>query len=328
MKRASTVAASFAVAIALMLASRAYGQGTVTARGRVVDAAGNPIPDVQVVLDFKGHIVQKYKTKTDKKGEFIHLNVYAGTYRVTLAKEGVGEVSFDYDVQELTSIQKPPDFKLAPRRATAPPPPGSGLAAADGAAPADMARLSAELTAATALLRQGKADEATAQYEAIAGWAPQVPLVHYGLASAYKAKGDGAKAEAAYRRSFELDPRFVDGYVGLATMLAEGGKRELAVDVIKQGAAANEQSGRLQYALGVLELGLGHNGEAKAAFLKAEALDPQNFETQYQLATVAMNMNEPAEAVARYQRFIAAAPPDAPNVAVAKSLIETLAKMK
>jgi cytochrome c-type biogenesis protein CcmH/NrfG len=98
--------------------------------------------------------------------------------------------------------------------------------------------------------------------------------------------------------------------------------------VIKQGATANEQSGRLQYALGVLELGLGQNAEAKAAFLKAEALDPQNFETQYQLATVAMNMNEPAEAVSRYQKFIAAAPPDAPNVAIAKSLIEALGKKK
>lgn len=191
-----------------------------------------------------------------------------------------------------------------------------------------MARLSAELNAAGALLRQGKADEAIAQYEAIAGWAPQVPLVHYGLASAYKAKGEGAKADAAYRRSFELDPKFVDGYVGLATLLAEGGKRDLAVEVIKQGAAANEQSGRLQYALGVLELGLSHNAAAKEAFLKAELLDPQNFETQYQLGTVAMNMNEPAEAVSRYQKFIAAAPADTPNVAIAKSLIAALEKKK
>jgi cytochrome c-type biogenesis protein CcmH/NrfG len=99
-----------------------------------------------------------------------------------------------------------------------------------------------------------------------------------------------------------------------------------AVDVVKQGLARNEQSGRLQYALGVLELGQGRNPAAREAFLKAEALDPRNFDTQYHLGTVAMNMNDRAEAVARYQKYLGAAPPDAPNVAVAKALIAALEK--
>ena len=326
MKR--TIAAAAAVVLGLLLLSSraAQAQELITALGRVVDAQGNPIPDVQVLLDYKGHVVQKYRTKTDKKGVFTHLSVYAGPYRVTLKKEGVGEVSFDTELHAVESLQKPPDYKFLPKPAVAAPAPGSGLAPATGAAPADLGRLTSELNAAQALLRQGKADEATAQYEAIAGWAGGIPLVQAGLASAYKAKGEPAKAETAWRKSVELDPQFVDGYVGLATLLAETGKREQAVEVIQQGAAANEKSGRLQYALGVLQLGLGQPAEAKAALLTAEALDPQNFETPYQLATAAMNMNDLPEAVTRYQKFVDAAPPDTPNVAVAKSLIEVLNK--
>ncbi|HVO10683.1 MAG TPA: tetratricopeptide repeat protein [Vicinamibacteria bacterium] len=326
MKR--TLAAAVAVVLGLLLlpSRPARAQELITALGRVVDAQGNPVPDVQVLLDYKGHVVQKYRTKTDKKGVFTHLSVYAGPYRVTFKKEGLGEVSFDTELHAVETLQKPPDYRFVPKAAVAPPSPESGLTAAGGPAPTDLGRLTSELNAASALLRQGKADEAAAQYEAIAGWAPGIPLVQAGLASAYKAKGDPAKAETAYRKSVELDPQFVDGYVALATLLAETGKREQAVEVIEQGAAANEKSGRLQYALGVLQLGLGQPAEARAALLKAEALDPQDFEVQYQLATAAMNMNDAAEAVARYQKFVAAAPPDTPNVAVAKSLIEVLTK--
>ncbi len=56
--------------------------------------------------------------------------MYSGPYRITLKKEGVGEPSFDYNMQELDRLQKPPDFKLLPPRTQAAPPPGSGSAPA------------------------------------------------------------------------------------------------------------------------------------------------------------------------------------------------------
>jgi tetratricopeptide (TPR) repeat protein len=323
-------ATALALSLVLLVASGARAQGAITALGRVVDGQGNPIPDVQVLLDYKGHVVQKYRTKTDKSGVFTHLNVYSGPYRITLKKDGVGETSFDYNLQEIDRLQKPPDFKLVPPRTqAAPPAPGSGLAPAapaPGAAPVDTTKLAGDINAAMALSREDKVDEAIAAYEAILASTPGIPLVHYKLAAAYQKKGDLPKAEMAMRRSFELDPTFVDGYVGLATVLAENGKRDEAIEVIRQGAAANEQSGRLQYALGILAEGKGDAPSAKQAFLRAEALDPQNSETQYHLATVALNMNDKAEAVARLEKFIAAAPAGTPSLEVAKSLLATLQK--
>jgi len=310
----------------LVAAPAARAQEIITALGRVVDAQGNPIPDVQVLMDYKGHIVQKYRTKTDKKGVFTHVSVYAGLYHVTLTKEGLGDVSFNYTFQQLDSLQKPPDFKFVPRPAAAAPAPGSGLAPASSTPRVDTARLAGDINAASALARDGKTDEAIAAYEAILAKTPGVPLAQYGLGAAYKKKGDLAKAEAAMRQAVELDPQYVDGYVGLATLLAESGKRDQALDAIQQGVARNEQSGRLQYALGVLAEGSGDPAKAKAAFLKAEELDPQNVQTQYHLATVALNQNDKAEAVARLEKFLAAAPADTPEIGVAKSLLAALQK--
>jgi tetratricopeptide (TPR) repeat protein len=329
MKRVISGAVALAIGVTLTLAASASAQGTVTALGRVVDGEGGPIPDVQVLLEYKGHVVQRYRTKTDKNGVFTHVNVYSGPYRITLKKEGVGERSFDYNIQELDRLQKPPEFKLLPPKAQAAPAPGSGLAPAApaaGAAPVDTNKLAGEINAAMALSQAGKADEAIAAYEAILAKAPGVPLVHYNLGNAYKKKGDLPKAEEAMRRSVELSPLFVDGWVGLATLLAEGGRRDEAIKAVKEGAAANEQSGRLQYALGVLAEGGGDAATAKEAFLKAEQLDPQNVETQYHLATVALNMNNKPEAIARLEKFIAGAPAGTPNVDVAKSLLAALQK--
>ena len=330
MKRSIAAAVATAIGLILLAAPSARAQGTITTVGKVVDAEGNPLPDVQVLLDYKGHVVQKYRTKTDKKGLFTHVNVYQGPYRITLTKVGVGEVSFNTTLQEIDSLQKPPEYKFVPKAAAAapPPPPGSGLAPANApaAAPVDLGQVTNDINNAITLSKNGDTDGAVAAYEAILAKTPEIPLVHYNLGTLYKKKGDAARAKAEIEKSIALDPRFVDGYVGLATLLAETGKRAEAIEAIQKGTTENPQSGRLQYALGVLAEGSGETALAKGAFLKAEQLDPQNFETQYHLATVALNQNDKVEAVSRLEKFIASAPPGTPSLDVAKSLLAALQK--
>ncbi len=329
MKRSIAAAVATAIGLILMAAPSTHAQGTINAIGKVVDAQGNPVPDVKVLLDYKGHIVQKYRTKTDKNGVFTHVRVYSGPYRITLTKDGVGEVSFNASLQEVDSLQQPPEYKFVPKVAVAAPPPGSGLApaaATPAAAPVDMSQLTNEINNAIALSKSGDTDGAIAGYEAILAKTPEIPLVHYNLGTLYKKKGDAARAQAEMEKAVALDPRFVDGYVGLATLLAESGKKAEAIAVVQKGTTENPQSGRLQYALGVLAEGSGEVALAKEAFLKAEQLDPQNFETQYHLATVALNQNNKVEAVSRLEKFIAAAPPDTPSLPVAKSLLAALQK--
>ena len=221
------------------------------------------MPDVQVLLDYKGHIVQKYKTKTDKKGVFTHLNVYPGPYRITLKKEGVGEVSFNTNLQEIDSLQKPPEYKFVPKAAGGRrrrPAPGSPRRARPRRLPWTWASSRARSTTRSRSPSSGDTDGAIAAYEAILAKTPQIPLVHYNLGTLYKKKGDVARAQAEMQKASSSTPSFVDGYVGLATVLAETGKRAEAIAAIKKGAAENPQSGRLQYALGVLAEGSGRDG--------------------------------------------------------------------
>ena len=69
-------------AVLLLAQPRAvHAQGTTTALGIVLDAEGKPVPDVQVLLEYKGHQPQRYRTKTDKNGRYVHVNVWSGPVR-------------------------------------------------------------------------------------------------------------------------------------------------------------------------------------------------------------------------------------------------------
>jgi tetratricopeptide (TPR) repeat protein len=313
----------------VILTATAFAQGTVTAVGFVVDGDGNPIPDVQVLIDYRGHIPQKYRTKTDKKGRFIHLNVYEGPTKVTFKKEGYGEATVDFGFRDLGSTEKPPQFKLAKRAAPVDVPTGSGLGASGGAV--DAAALTAtvdRINAAGALVKEGKLDEAQAAYEAMAVEMPAVPLIPYNLGFIYKKKGDAAKAEASFRKAAELDSKFPEAYNALAVALLEGGRKDEALAVLEKGVVAVPQDARLQYSLGAFYLNAGKVPEAKEAFTRAEGLEPANPEVQFQLATIALNQNDTAGALARLEKYVATASADAQNVATAKSLITALSAQK
>jgi predicted Zn-dependent protease len=319
--------ALFAVVV---LAAAAFAQSTVTAVGLVVDGEGNPIPEVQVLIDYRGHIPQKYRTKTDKKGRFIHLTVYQGPTKLTFKKEGYGEATVDFEFRDLASTEKPPQFRLSKRQAPVDVPAGSGLGAPSGAA-ADAGSLTAmvdRINAVGALVKEGRLDEAQTAYEALAVEMPTVPLIPYNLGFIYKRKGDAARAEASFRKAMELDAKFPEAYNALAVTLLEGGRKDEAIAVLEKGVAAVAQDAKLQYSLGVMYFNAGKVPEAREALTRAEGLDPANPEVQYQLATIALNQNDIAGALARLEKYVAIAPAEAPNVATAKSLITALSAKK
>ncbi len=86
--RLLAIAGVAAAALLLAPVSPASAQGTTTALGYVLDEAGNPVSEVQVLLQYKGHQPQRYRTKTDKNGRFVHVNVWSGPYDITLRPSG------------------------------------------------------------------------------------------------------------------------------------------------------------------------------------------------------------------------------------------------
>ena len=348
------IVASFAPALAFGLATfllpaPAAAQASCTAEGFVLDADGNPVPEVQVLLQYKGHNPQRYRTKTDRKGKFVHVNVYEGVYDLTFSKQGVGEMTVkDFRIREIPSLEKAPTFRLGGAKpaagtpealpadasavdaAAAGPPAGASAppGVPTGPAPVDAAILAAELQKADAALGAGRTDEAIATYERVLASVPDSAPVHHNLGLAYKHKGELGRAESEFRKAAELKPDFAPAHGALSVLLASAGKVDEAVGQAKQAAQGAPEDAQYAYNLGVLLKDTGRSAEAKEALLKAETLDPVNAEIQFHLGTVELALGQMEAAIGRLEKYLASAPATAPNVATAKGIVSALSKKK
>ena len=88
-------------------------------RGKVVDAAGKPVPDAVVLFEAQG-VNRRTQTKTDRNGDFLQVGLASGEYKVTASKEGVG--SFTLTARVSQGQNQPLNFTLAPAAAAAPKP--------------------------------------------------------------------------------------------------------------------------------------------------------------------------------------------------------------
>ncbi len=86
----------------------------------------------------------------------------------------------------------------------------------------------ARLELGETLLRLNQSRMAAEQLVIAARQAPQMPAVQYGLAKAYKAEGQTAKALAAAQRCVELNPQFADGHYLLGQLYRDSNQPDLA----------------------------------------------------------------------------------------------------
>lgn len=89
-----------AVLMFALLSCAAFAQSTAV-KGKVIDRDGHVVEGAQVVFLGDKEIGTKYTLKTNKKGEFFSLGFRAGTYDVTVSKDGnpiyKSQVAVDYD---------------------------------------------------------------------------------------------------------------------------------------------------------------------------------------------------------------------------------------
>jgi len=334
MKRTSSVAPGAAVLLALLGAPAVHAQlNTASAvRGQVKDAQGQPIAGVNVELEFKGEsrvpIVKK--AVTDKKGGYIYSGLPPGAWVFHFSKSGYKPVELKTNIS-LGGISDIPPVTMEPGA-------GDGVAAAIGAAaapgpsagPGASADKSKELadkyTKAIAAMKAGSNGEAEALLKELIAVVPAFAPAHQALASLYAARGDMAAAEASYRKVVELDAQDAISHLALANFLAMQNRNEEAFKVLQEAAPRFPQHALLQFALGAAAFNLGKSDEAQAAFLKAVELDPANAEPHFYLGSLAVSANDVPKAVAHFEKYVSLAPANAPNLAAAKSLLETLKK--
>jgi tetratricopeptide (TPR) repeat protein len=311
MKRA-LAAAGFLLGIAL-LAAPVQAQ-TGTARGKVLDADGKPIPDATVTIEFQGGITRKFESRSNKKGEWLQVGIQPGPYKFTASKEGYQPAVVENFRVSLGDATLVPDFKLQTTKQAANAPGGQ------------LDQLRKEFAAAVELQGAGKTDEAIAAYRAIVEKNPDIPEVHLNLGTLYAAKKDDASAEAAFQKALELRPGYADAASGLARLYQSAGQGDKALAVMNQVAGANPQDPRAQYSLGLVLMNGGKTEEAAKAFEAATAADPNMADAWYWLASQQLNLGKNAEAITAYEKYLALNPGNAQQVAAAQGILAALKK--
>jgi len=310
MKRA-LIACGLLLGLALA-APHAQAQ-TGSARGKVVDAAGQPLAEVSVLIEYQGGVTRKFTVKANKKGEYMQVGLQPGPYRFTPSKEGYQGAFVEYRVAlgEFTAI---PDLIMQSKAAAAQQP---GSQASD---------LQAAFQKAVALASEGKLDEAEAAYKEILTKVPDIPEVYQNLGYVYTRKKDWTNAVASYEKALELRPGSTDVTTALARAYHDSGNPQKAMDLMTKAAGENPQDAKAQFNKGVFLFNAGQAPEAIAAFEAAAKADPAMAEAYYYLGTLMVGQGKIPDSISYLEKYLGMNPTNTQNVATAQGLLKALKK--
>jgi predicted O-linked N-acetylglucosamine transferase (SPINDLY family) len=153
--------------------------------------------------------------------------------------------------------------------------------------------------------RDGRSDDAKAEYDAVLAVQPaHAPTLHLAAALAREG-GDVDRADALLRRALRVAPGFVEARAAAARLARDSGRIEEGLALIDAGIEAAPRSVVLWRVRGELELAHGDGAAAREAFGQALALAPTDAEAHYNLGVALQKLGEPAEAARAYQRALA-----------------------
>lgn len=280
-------------------------------RGRVVDEKGEPMPDVNVVLEAAGG--QKFNLKTSKKGEYIQVGLGGGAWSVSASKDGYGPQKISVNVQ-LGDETRAPEIKLTP-----------GGGASKGKGP----DLQKEFDAANKLAATGDFDGAVAGLRAVLEKGPSRPeFVHASIGEILRKKGDLAEAEAEFKKALEFAPGDLLILRALANTYLAGGRGGEAAALVDPYVAANPQDAEGHFVRGVILFNSAKQMEAQAAFAKVTELDPSNSEVHYYMGMILVGQNKVPEAIAALEKYLASNPTNPSSVQTAQGLLAALKPKK
>jgi tetratricopeptide (TPR) repeat protein len=302
-----------ALLFAFGLAHEAAAQ-TGTARGKVVDDKGQPVPEAVVSIEFQGGVTRKFETRTNKKGDYTQVGLAPGVYRFTASKDGLQPVYAEIRIN-LGDPTYVPELKLVPR------PTGSTTAGEANVLQADFKK-------AADLMAAGKGAEAEAAFKALAEKNPTVPEIHYNLGLLAAQRKDWAGAEAAYKKALEIKPDYSVAYTALSNVYLASNQPDKAAEIASKAMGAAGTDAKALFQVGYVAFNSGKYAEAAEAFKKAEAADPNNAETQFFLGSIALSSNNLDECITRLEKYTTTAAPTSPNVATAQALLQACKQSK
>jgi Tfp pilus assembly protein PilF len=308
MKRAF-IASGFLLSLALLPAPVAAQGGT--AKGKIVDSAGNGLAEATVQVVLRDELPRKYELTTSKSGDYIQVGLYPGLYRFIASKEGYQPNFVEHRVRfgDPTQI---PDVVLKS---------GDEVLKEQGR-PTEA--LKEKFTEAVGLANSGELDEAEVLFKEILEEASNIPEVHQNLAFIYARRKDWATAEASYLKALELSPGDPGITSGLVQVYLESGQQAKAEELVNQAAGGNPEDANAQFSRAVFLVNSGNMEEALSAFEAALAADPSMAEAHYHLGTLLVGQGKVPEAIQHLETYLSMDPSNEQNIATANGLIAAL----
>jgi len=165
----------------------------------------------------------------------------------------------------------------------------------------------------------GRYDDAAEAYRRATGLEPGLASAHYNLGTVLNQLGDLDEAAAAYDRAIEADPQHGKAHASKAFVLRAQGRTDQAIAAYGRAASIQYGDPTVLVGLGKSLQDAGRLSEATAAFERAVDAAPDYAEATSNLADVLVQREEPGDAVAVCDAFLARHPADA-SVLAAKSV--------
>jgi tetratricopeptide (TPR) repeat protein len=312
------------VVVALAVAAPAAAQSGQI-RGVVKDAQGKTVEGADVTIE-EANTARQWKTKSDKRGEFMQIGLRSGSYKVTATKEGVGTVSGNVQV----SLSKPatPELRLVP----------AGVDASAAGSPEALAKSAALQKAFNDGVAANSAknyDEALAKFNEALGISDKCAECYYNIGVVYSEQKKNEEAETAFKKAIELKSDYADAYNGLANVYnAErkfdeaGAASAKAAEISGAGLLGGGGGSADTLARQAMILfNSGKGADAKPIAQQALALDPNNADAHFIMGMILLTDN-PAQAKTELESYLKlTTDQSSQNAATAKSLIPELDKM-
>ena len=298
------------LALSLAVAASAQSKGKLRLAGKVVNEAGQPIEGADVRAAKKGEAVpQMFSAKTNKDGEWSIRDIAAGDWVIEAMKEGIGiaeatETLTDADKNKMVTLTIKP--KVDPN--------------------VELQKMHQQ---AVQLAQAGKPAEARKIWEDLLAKNPSMHMFHGLIGTMYAAEDNPTKGLEHLKIVLEKDPGNVDYQVLSAELMMDLGDREGADKILNSVDITKVKDPRAFINSAINKINTGDKAQAEVAIQSLDKLIPQ-FPNEHMLLYLRGRANlaatKQAEAKADLEKYVAVAPPTAPQVADAKKLLEQLNK--
>ncbi|MCC6510501.1 MAG: tetratricopeptide repeat protein [Pirellulaceae bacterium] len=171
---------------------------------------------------------------------------------------------------------------------------------------------SGQNTLGVRLFQQGKYAEALQQFQVARTTDPANPDTYYNLASTYHKLGVTQKdqtminqAEALYNQCLDLSPNHIDCHRGLAVLLVESGRPDLAFTLMNKWSTNNPSMADAKVELSRLHKEFGETKTAERYLDEALAMDPNHYRAWTARGQMREAQGDLNQALQNYQHSLA-----------------------